>query len=92
MCVLLLLLGRFLGLTESLHTVIRMTLVSFHANDTHLKKNFKSAHLGDYYSNVMVQSYSLEWSYRVDGIGDLDLRKKRRQCLDLRLGSSTPTT
>ena len=23
-----------------------------------------------------VQSYSLEWSYRVSGISDLDLRKK----------------
>ena len=38
------------------HTVIRMTLALFRANDTHLKKKIKSPYPGDYcsYSNVIV--------------------------------------
>ena len=77
------------------HTVIRMTSTYFSANNAHFE-NFKSPYLRDNYSysDVIVHShrpYSLEWSYMIDVIGDLDLRRKRSNAFSYTLfGFSVP--
>ena len=65
-------------------TVILMTLASFCANDTHLKT--LKAHILEttrlqLQRRYRAQSCNLEWSYRVGGIGDLDLPKESQNAL-----------